>query len=245
MKDTFLQFKFRTINKYLIESLVNPSIYFATPAELNDPFDCRLNLRRSFQRAASYATDNRKKWLHHVMSIPNFIENFDSLINSVGVCSFSSIMEETLLWSHYADQHRGVCLTYEFPTSFLLDTQFKLTVGGPVIYMEEPLTEWLRNGPIEDMELESFVKELLHILLKTKSPSWAYEKEARLIRSKSGDCAICGAFMKQVCFGLQTPQRDIDLIIRLSSDYCGCTRFARMVSDETDFGFIIRPYQLR
>lgn len=41
-------FKFRTINKYLIESLVNPSIFFPKPENLNDPFDCRPNLELGY-----------------------------------------------------------------------------------------------------------------------------------------------------------------------------------------------------
>ena len=179
------------------------------------------------------------------MEVPNFIETFYSLLEYIGVCSFSSIMEETLLWSHYADEHRGVCLTYEFPTSFLLDTQFKLTVCGPVNYTSGQLTKWLQKAPIEDMALEQFAIELLHIFLKTKSPSWKYEKEARIIRNEFGICHIRGEFMKQVCFGLQTPKKDIDLIIKLSGDYCGCKIFTQMVRDETDFGFKITPYELR
>ena len=48
--EDFLCFKFRAINKHLIESLVNPSLYFARPDTLNDPFDCRLDLRGTFKR---------------------------------------------------------------------------------------------------------------------------------------------------------------------------------------------------
>ena len=63
MGDDYLYFKFRAINKYMIESLVNPSLYFAKPNTLNDPFDCLIDLRNTFSRAVHLTTGNRRAWL--------------------------------------------------------------------------------------------------------------------------------------------------------------------------------------
>jgi len=46
-------YKFRRIDKYTIESLVTPSLYFARPSELNDPFDCQINLDITLAAAAA------------------------------------------------------------------------------------------------------------------------------------------------------------------------------------------------
>jgi hypothetical protein len=238
--EDFVCFKFRAINKHLIESLVNPSLYFAKPNTLNDPFDCRLDLLSAFTRVASLATGDRKRWLSQFLDNPTFFDNWKYQLDNFGVCSFSLTMDETLLWSHYADEHRGVCLVYRFPESFILDPKLRLTAGGEVKYISEPLTEWLKNTPMS-ME-QNVLKELIHICLKTKSPGWRYEKEARLIRREPGIFNISGKFITEICFGLGTPQDDIDLVIKLGRDYCGCTTFTQMVRDDSDFGFTRRGF---
>jgi hypothetical protein len=44
--ESFVLYKYRAINKRLIESLINQTLYFARPDELNDPFDCRIDLQK-------------------------------------------------------------------------------------------------------------------------------------------------------------------------------------------------------
>ncbi len=86
----YLYFKFRSINKHLIESLVNSSLYFARPDELNDPFDCRPDLRKSLLRAASLATGRQKSFLQSALNDgQKFIESWKARFESFGICSFS------------------------------------------------------------------------------------------------------------------------------------------------------------
>ena len=235
--ESFILYKFRPINKYLIESLVTRSLYFPKPDELNDPFDCRVDLKRVLKRAELSAIGARKNFLISVLCNPQFFENWESIFHNIGVCSFSRVNAHTLLWSHYADAHKGVCLEYQFQTSYFLTTEFNLTAAGNVEYHPDPLTEWLKNVP---MDRTSFVTELIHKHLKTKSPAWEYEKEARIIRKKQGVFNIQDQFLKRVYFGLATPQADIDLIIKLARDYSSCTSFAQLIRDETEFGFTVK-----
>lgn len=239
--DPFTLYKFRPINKYLIESLVTQSLYFAKPDTLNDPFDCKIDLESVLKRAKLTATGERRSFLTSILGDSQFFENWKSYFDNVGVCSFSQMNADTLLctllWSHYADEHKGACLEYQFRESYFLNPEFLLTAAGNVEYVHEPLTEWLKNAPIE---MIPFTEELIHKYLKTKSPAWEYEKEARIIRRKHGTFNIRDKFLKQVYFGLQTPQADIDLVTKLARDYSGCTSFARLIRDETDFGFTVK-----
>ncbi|OGA40479.1 MAG: hypothetical protein A3G24_16105 [Betaproteobacteria bacterium RIFCSPLOWO2_12_FULL_62_13] len=228
-------FKFRTINKYLIESLVNSRLYFAKPNKLNDPFDCRLDLRKSFSRAASSATGIRKTWLQSRLNDgQEFIEKWEGSFENFGICSFSLKLHTTLMWSHYADEHRGVCLLYRFPESFFLAPQNKIFGVDKVKYSDDALTDWLKNEA--PMELNKFVPELIKIYLTAKSPAWHCESEARVIRKEHGFIDIPFGFLEQVCFGLRTPQADIDLITKLAREYGGCQNFCRIIRDESDFG---------
>ena len=237
MNGDYHYFKFKAINKYLIESLVRPSLYFAKPDTLNDPFDCRPNIRKSFEQATSIAAGERKASLLAALKEVNLLEKFAEQFENVGVCSFSLLegsFDEPLLWSHYADAHRGLCLLYRIPTEFLNDPQ-KIIGVDKVKYEDDVLTKWLINSPIQPKE-DNFVTELTKIYLTAKSTAWRYEKEARIIRDAHGTFDIPRGFLEQVCFGLRTPQADIDLIEKLAREYSGCTKFCRIVRAESDFG---------
>ncbi len=233
-EEPFTLYKFRKIDKRMIESLVNQSLYFAKPDTLNDPFDCHIYIKTALERASRSATGDRKNLLSSFLDNPKFFETWHSTLDNLGVCCFSRENRNTLLWSHYADEHRGVCLKYKFRASYFLTEEFHLTTMGNVEYLAEPLTGWLKSAPID---MEEFVKELVHMCLKTKSRAWEYEQEARIFRPRHGVFNFKKPFLNRVCFGLRTPQADIDLIANLARMYTGCTMFSQMVRDETEFGF--------
>jgi hypothetical protein len=232
--ESFVLYKFRAINKHLIESLVSQSLYFARPDALNDPFDCQIDLKAALKRAESSAAGGRKSLLSSFLRNQKFFDNWKSVVDNFGVCSFSRENRDTLLWSRYADEHRGVCLKYQFRESYFLTDEFQFAAAGDVEYLDEPLTEWLKSAPAD---MDEFVKGLIHKYLKTKSLAWKYEKESRIIRRKHGAFKFSEPVLNQVCFGLQTPDDDIKLITDLARTYAGCTMFSKMFRDETEFGF--------
>jgi hypothetical protein len=71
----------------------------------------------------------------------------------------------TLMWSHYADNHRGICLEFSKDNPLIEKAR-------PVRY-REAYPEWtplaITHGPVD--------------LALTKSTDWAYEREFRLIGS--------------------------------------------------------------
>jgi hypothetical protein len=228
-------FKYRAINKHLIESLVNSRLYFARPNELNDPFDCRLDLRKSLARAANLATGARKTWLRTALHEgAEFADKWVGTFQNIGICSFSLDQRISLMWSHYADEHRGACLLYKFPTAFLLDPSNQILGVDKVKYRDDALTEWLLNEA--PTELKAFLLGLGKMYLTVKAPGWQYEGEARLMRNEPGTFDVPLGFLEQVCFGLNTPSDDVELVTKLAREYCGCTKFCRIIRDENDFG---------
>ena len=234
----FSLFKFRSINKWLIESLINQTLYFSTTDKLNDPFDCRIDLQKAIERAVISATGDRRDSLSSFLANPEFFKNWGATFDKMGVCSFSkkTIEEaplETLMWSHYAEGHRGVRLEYQFQGVSLKPD---ITTAQDVEYLDDPLVPWLvANAP---MDMTEFVKGLAIRFLRTKSPAWAYEQEARIIRQESGLFKFQGVLLTEVCFGWRTPQDDRDLVIKLAQSYCGGVKFSQMVPDETRFRFV-------
>ena len=102
----------------------------------------------------------------------------DKLRNSILIGCFASDYKNRLMWSHYADSHKGFCIEYDFSSdekSVIDMTPF------PVIYSDKrvkiPLKAAFDNTP-KNID-EATAQIILSIL--TKDMAWQYEKEWRLI----------------------------------------------------------------
>ena len=232
-------FKYRLINKNLIASLVNGALYFALPSNLNDPFDCQIDIRKAAKFAASKVTGIRRDVLLTISDLSEFVDEIQRRMTTIGVCSFSLNLEESLQWSHYADEHRGVCLMYEFPEDFLLKPENQIVGVSEVEYGENPLSDWMIQAvpdKIEDDFYDHFTTEILKKVLIVKARGWSYEKECRIIREKAGLFPIPKEFLKQVCFGLDTAESDIQLIQKIVDRSSYCVDYCRIQKLESDFG---------
>jgi hypothetical protein len=232
-------FKYRPINKRLIDSLVKSSLWCAKPETLNDPFDCRIDLNKSWEQACSLATGVQKEFLQRVLDDPQeFFKNAEHLKN-VGICSFSRIGKHpsaSVQWTHYADEHKGVRLLYRFPQSFIkgICEQDGVYDLRKVVYKDNVLTNWLASTKTAGPD---FINALAAHYFTAKSSAWKHEREERIIRRTPGYLKIPSGYLEQVCFGLRTPQDDVELVKELAKEYCGCKKFYKIEHDEkSDFG---------
>lgn len=237
-------FKFRAINKHLIDSLVMSRLWCAKPDTLNDPLDCQINLHAACRRASNLATGKDKTFLNRLLQQTDIFEKLEQPLKESGICSFSKNLYSDLSWSHYADEHRGVCLLYRFQDAFLLDPKNKLVGISQVTYLENALTNWLTNistfSNSTDEIADVFLKGLVKKYLTVKSPAWEYEQEVRIILHRPGYLNIPRGELVQVCFGLRTPKADIELVKKLAIEHCGCKVFSQIIHDESsDFGFSV------
>jgi len=111
-----------------------------------------------------------------------------------GVCCFSASMSNPLLWSHYGDQHRGLCIGYGLdrrPKPRL----HKVIYGG----RRTVLTSLVAQALIEE---DPMAQKLLdrNILLRKASP-WSYEREWRLLGIRGVQESVLS--LKDVTFGLR------------------------------------------
>ena len=170
--------------------------YFASPTSFNDPFDCRPNftldgtedavrnyLRGMWARQAPHMSEaERQAEVDAILRDPSrdprvpennklFAAAYDSLVTAqVGVLCLSEAHDDILMWSHYADCHRGICLIYETNYEFFAHAQ-------PVRYERERP----RVNPITQS-----TEQMLHNAIFTKSGDWAYEKEWRILHYRQG-----------------------------------------------------------
>ena len=229
-------FQFGEINKYLLEGLVNSTIFCASPSKLNDPFDCRVGIASAAHNAIRELSGRKKDILTELINMNGYLDQIQSDTANVAVCSFSLVLEEPLLWAHYADEHRGLCLTYDFPECFL-DNPDEILGTTPVEYDENPLTKWfIANTPEQQTDFKEFTLGLVKKILTIKGPSWEYEKEVRIIRKKEGPFEIKKEHLRQICFGLNTPESDVNLIQKLVEDAGYSLDYCKIVRCESDFG---------
>ncbi|BCG47165.1 hypothetical protein GEOBRER4_n1990 [Citrifermentans bremense] len=96
----------------------------------------------------------------------------NQVIHGLGVVCFSESNSNLLMWSHYADSHKGICLIYE--------SEERPVVGWKQYSFHKVKYNKNRNIDVLSVGFEKAFFDLLTI----KSPEWEYEKEQRLITIK-------------------------------------------------------------
>lgn len=231
-------FKFRKIDKYLLGMLVQSEIYFARPEQLNDPFDCTVDIPNALNNAISKADTTVPVILQKLRDKKMLLEDIQNRIQTVGVCSFSLELKNTLLWAHYGDNHRGICLMYDFPETFF----YKPGILGvaEVDYGESPLCAWFLEEAPSLESAEKFGTSLITKALTIKAKSWRYEKEIRIVREEPGIHCLERHQLKQVCFGMRTPKADVTLVRELLTRFGYNATVCKIVHDgKSDFGLDI------
>lgn len=111
-----------------------------------------------------------------------------------GVCCFSTSYENPLLWSHYGDQHHGLCIGYSV-------NREPLPVLKEVVYdgKRSILTSTLVKAFLVDDEHAK--SELDREVLLHKAGCWKYEKEWRLISEQGVQDSPL--LLEEVTFGLR------------------------------------------
>ncbi len=153
-------------------------------------------------------------------------ENREAMMDQIlRVVCFSAAeatpLDEILMWSHYADSHRGVRIGFRFPKG--ITWPFKIS---PVRYQKARVEIDLSSEP-------SIIQEQLILAIKTKSTAWAYEREHRLITNPDSCIAEMNGrnkpiefitierdWVKRVDFGARhAPDQRISILDLLRRDY--------------------------
>jgi hypothetical protein len=167
--------------------------YFSRPESFNDPFDClpvysveapdeEIRARWSERYADDPETLDRMLRLIPVRTLRPDVwtkcvdEMKRDLLNdirqNVGVSCFSSVNNDILMWSHYADHHRGICLVFNRADG---NRVFKNAIR--VLYTQQrPVLNLIRDDKKMAMEKA----------LCTKAVHWQYEHEWRWLYQVPG-----------------------------------------------------------
>ncbi len=94
-------------------------------------------------------------------------------IGDMRVCSFATSFDSILMWSHYSDNNKGICIEYDF-TSYDSIIEYL----HPVLYTN-------KRRAVDSLEEIMNYNQMLDCIVKAKE--WQYEKEWRYVKSVRWD----------------------------------------------------------
>jgi hypothetical protein len=190
--------------KYALEIIKDNLIYVPEPSQLNDPFESVIKFDltdlKNENIKEDYVNHLMEKFNFQIEGkemdkevlrtnllekiIPNLIDSYDKHREDLyykdysnhGILSLTDIHDDIVMWSHYADMHKGVCI--KFDTEKLIFSGL-FNSGFSVIYDDKyPLLDLVTLiSPKTDIEIK-----LLILLFFNKHVSWKYENEYRIIK---------------------------------------------------------------
>lgn len=176
-----------------IESLLKDELWASSLTNLNDPFEAIYddNISKAleiFKQLFKAKTDIVQK-------------NWNDLIdfkNKIGIYSLASSSknypDNELMWTHYANSHKGFCIAYDIEK--LEDSETYLNDVNRMV------VNYKKSPPIIDVR-DILGKDFLVKMFGTKSKIWSYENEIRLIYSNFGIKKYNPFSLKSIYFGLK------------------------------------------
>ncbi len=113
----------------------------------------------------------------------------DSLVQlkkKVFLCCFSKKPDSILMWSHYADEFRGVCIEWSSPSFFEDLNEVKYSQERKTFDIYKAVRTYLgyQFGRLQFDENDPYLKQLVLRIVSTKGSDWSYEEETRWIVEK-------------------------------------------------------------
>lgn len=170
-------YSFRTINQYLLQDLIKNQITLSSPKCFNDPFD---SLIYQWLDTFDEKCEKKESIKPHRFSFENYrIRCF--VANKSYKRAFRCV-NNILMWSHYADSHKGICIEYELEKE-LVDKKDMENCS---------FRKFERVKYVKSFNIDKYFDEDKKTLLNRKSFSlidgfalknnaWKYEQEVRLI----------------------------------------------------------------
>jgi hypothetical protein len=132
--------------QWAIKNIVNQRLKVCRFLDLNDPFEL-------------FAGEQRDKILRKRM------RNWAREINrDDGLLCFSESWRSPLMWSHYGDRHKGMCLGFDVDANIL-----------------ETINYLAKRPVVKGLDLADPPKWWRRMVLTTKFSRWKYEKERRVV----------------------------------------------------------------
>ncbi len=247
------------------ESFLKREIFFNDPYEFNDPFDMKIRRKvellpkedlvlqnvyrlnkeipdQSFQLLWNIAEkDYESKKSHnpkHFKEMSFNAQIIERNLNKKRVLCLSKKNDDILMWAHYGDSNKGICIGYntEILCTILFENYFDEFLG---IFKVEYSSQYPDIIPTVGFSLENVRKRLA-----VKSIIWAYEKEWRLIVYNQSNIAIdnLDEIVEEIILGSNVQPETEKEILTIQRDKYPHAQVFKVVPDDSEFKLNVLPY---
>jgi hypothetical protein len=192
----------------VLDIITNSRIYFSSPEQFNDPLDCApicalakplteefikelLDDEAALARAAGKSKEEVEALRKAEGVPPQRIAKAvtertrHELVKDARVFCLSASEVHPLLWSHYADSHRGLCL------------HFRAAPGS--LFGLARAVDYRRERPSILVPLHYNNDDIADAMVRVKGDFWDYEDEYRIIGHEGADVDWGATMVNRLC----------------------------------------------
>jgi hypothetical protein len=189
---------------HTLDNLRNCHLWFSKIQDLNDPFDCAISIKFSStnnelleffevyldslrkqgksdeipKTESQYLTDGKPNSELKNLLKRRLWENDRQRLEKYsqwGVACLTQQLDSILMWSHYANGHKGLCLEFDTNYSPFHERKYLHQVNYSNSYPKLSVMDIIQSP-------NEFIKPVT-----TKFKKWKYEEEWRIIKDKGGE----------------------------------------------------------
>lgn len=212
-------YAFRKCTTFLYQSLINEQLNLSSPTTFNDPFDCPIRVllnkgndvsslvRQAYQDCLKIACFSSNVKLPYRKDTNNLLS--ESVFDEKKHRKDKKEYLNSLMWGHYADSHKGICIKYSFNHSISL-----LGSENPNIVAYFKDVKYSNGDMSKYSNKDSITLEDAFFL---KGKQWEYENELRFLyydlngNSDYGTIDIPNC-IEAIYFGLKCSNKDKETI---------------------------------
>ncbi len=213
----FYLYKHLRVDNGSLNVISQPSLKFTSPTNFNDPFDCSflVDFKKNFsikelkeRFGKRIATHNVIDWIKAKQRLLGTWKNQEydkDFTKNLGVCCLNQNPLSLLMWSHYADFHKG----------FMVELRFPINSEELIVDFIPFRVRYSEDYPTVDMTSTHLTTEKdIERTLFTKALEWNYEKEFRILGvNKSGIIEdYPQKYLSSVILGVNTSKENKRLI---------------------------------
>ena len=154
---------------------------------------CQLLKEQKIWASTYYDLNDPMEWFFESNDSQFDQKILDEHKGDVRICCLSQTLNYGLMWSMYADEHRGICIEVEIQDS----ENIKENAGLSSDYWVKHNVEY-KNEPPKIKDGHPSIDEIL----KIKSPQWKHEQEVRYV-TRSKEKSYLKVHIKRVLIGVR------------------------------------------
>lgn len=244
-------YKYEAFTEQSLQNLKGQVIYFGSPKNFNDPYDCALtpiitpptdaeveSIRADYldqtlssEKIAVFRNTPTQALREMLLRTSNgaLAEARKNFANR-GVSCFSEVNDELLMWSHYGGQYKGFCL--EFDTSYPpFEKMRKVNYSTKMPRID-----------VATLHLKDDFEAVMN-LFSTKSTSWSYEREWRVLHAEAGTSYhYPAACLTGIYFGPEISSEALEIICLVLQGQNPHVRFWKSRRSKTEFKVVFEEF---